>query len=279
MGFKKLFQDFFGGKPCPGYEKEYRQELKTLDVWSYSNGHKRKGLNGHSPKDTIKFYKTIEKCVCGYDKPKVVETVGMGDFDITIICPKCDRYIRRSMYDYDVKEPLSWEYLCVRDWNAGINNEDVESNREKEWERIKLRPEDLKWYPMHPNNMTVNPVDGEDCLVFARRKNGEVYGCKFTILFQREECEPMMEAKDAKTELYILFIKQYHDIKGDRKYPRPKKEIDPFKKTNDTFTDLDLNSYGDFVRAYRTIEEAKTGALARCSTHGLNRDTLDRSDW
>lgn len=32
--------------------------------------------------------------------------------------------------------------------------------------------------------------------------------------------------------------------------------------------------YGDFYYAYRSLEEAKEGALARCAWNGLNRDTI-----
>jgi len=249
MGLRKLFHDLFIGRPCPGYEKEYREKVKALDVWSYSIGHKCKGiLNGHSPKQIIEYYESIDKCICGYDKPKVIEIVGMGDFDITIKCPKCNRYITRSMYDHDVNKTFGWEELCVRDCNNGLSHGDIEETKKKEWDRIKLRQEDLKWKPMHPNNMSVNPPDGEYCLVIGRRGDSEPYGSKFAILFQEEEFEPMGTKSNAKIEYYILFMKRYYDIKGEMRYPEPRREIDPFEKIERTFTNLDINDYGEFVR-------------------------------
>lgn len=37
---------------------------------------------------------------------------------------------------------------------------------------------------------------------------------------------------------------------------------------------LEVECRGDFYYAYRSLEEAKEGALARCAWIGLNRDTI-----
>ena len=46
------------------------------------------------------------------------------------------------------------------------------------------------------------------------------------------------------------------------------------KENKRTLSSGDVNDYGDFVRAYKTLEEAKAGALARCGWQGLNRETI-----
>ena len=46
------------------------------------------------------------------------------------------------------------------------------------------------------------------------------------------------------------------------------------KENKRTLCSGDVNDYGDFVRAYKTLEEAKAGALARCGWQGLNRETI-----
>ena len=90
----------------------------------------------------------------------------------------------------------------------------------------------------------------------------------------------MLISSDAPIEAYILHMKRYFEVKGSLKYPKPSNHED-WSIVNDigksekrTLSSGDINDYGDFVRAYKTLEDAKTGALARCGWQGLNRETI-----
>ena len=74
-------------------------------------------------------------------------------------------------------------------------------------------------------------------------------------------------------------MKRYFDVEGPLEYPEPCDKPDTYNQDlkddeGHTFCNNDINDYGDFVRAYRTLEDAKTGALARCGWQGLNRETI-----
>ena len=90
----------------------------------------------------------------------------------------------------------------------------------------------------------------------------------------------MLIASDAPIEAYILHMKRYFDVKGPLKYPKPSNHEDRSiindigKENKLTLSSGDVNDYGDFVRAYKTLEEAKAGALDRCGWQGLNRETI-----
>ena len=90
----------------------------------------------------------------------------------------------------------------------------------------------------------------------------------------------MMISSDSPIEAYILHMKRYFDVKGPLKYPKPSNHEDRSiindigKENKRTLSSGDVNDYGDFVRAYKTLEEAKAGALARCGWQGLNRETI-----
>lgn len=125
-------------KPFPGYENEYCKAAKKLNVWYYSRGRKYRGhMNGLSPKEIVELCGKIQNCTCGSGNYKMIQCqCGMGEFDVTIICQSCGRRINRSLYDDDVKEvhhlqmdskhPM--EEFCVRDWNNGLNQEDIKES-------------------------------------------------------------------------------------------------------------------------------------------------------
>lgn len=238
-------------------------------------------LNGYDKDEILDLYKQIKPCICGCNNPIGLQTECMGDFDFTIICPNCERNVCRSMYDYDVTKDCDEVKLCIRDWNNGLSNEDIEKLREKEDNRIRLREEDLVWKPLYPNNMVANDQIGLYCLVFQQKNDKSIYCCKWTILFQKKEIKPMLSSSDADIDLYILFMQRFFDVKGKLSYPVPSEfseVLDYFERNTDdigTFQyGIGVNDYGDFIRAFRSLEEAKEGALARCGWQGLNKDTL-----
>ncbi len=156
-----------------------------------------------------------------------------------------------------------------------IEKEERERELERQrMEKIRLTDEDLTWFPIYPNNMSCNGVDGVYTLLFRKDYDGTLRATKWSIGFQKEECAPGIIAGDSEIELYILHRKDYANIKGAFNYPDPNAYHDLFADTEDTFHNLDINDYGDFVRAYKTLEEAKQGALCKSGWCGYNKETI-----
>ena len=255
-----------------GYEKAAERTELYYDRF----GETLKGfLSGKDPEGVIETYGKIRPCVCGYARPEGVETECMGDMDFEISCPKCGRRLLRSMYDFDVTEERDYVQACVDDWNAGLTQKDVDDRNEAERERKRLRAEDLNWLPLHPNNMPSNGISGLYCLLLKRNSDGGTDAVKWTIEFQKKETEPSVIRSDAETEAYVLFADRFFDVKGRTSYPKPSDAPDLSRKDEEeTFGRYGVNSKGDFVRAYRSLGEAKEGALARCGQYGLDRDSV-----
>jgi len=135
--------------------------------------------------------------------------------------------------------------------------------------------------PTVKNLRLENGIEGLYCLIFKKSGDG-IYCCKWTIEYQYKEIEPMLISSDSPIEAYILHMKRYFDVKGSLKYPRPNNHRDwdiirgIHKESRRTLHNDDINDYGEFIRAYKTLEEAKAGALARCGWQGLNRETVVR---
>ncbi len=266
-------------KPSPGYEKEYVDKVKTLDVMYYAPFEELQGyMNGKNPKEITQYFDRLERCTCG-GQPKVKQVEGMGELDTIITCKACGRSIHQSEYDQENNDDPGCEELALQKWNAGMTQEEINRIKAEKWEKKRLHEEDLMWHPLHPNNMPNNGTEGLYCLIFKKLGNN-VYACKWTIAYQFEEEAPMRISSDSPVEAYILHMKRYFDVKGPLKYPRPNNhrgdEIirDIKRETRRTLHNADINDYGDFVRAYKTLEDAKTGALARCGWQGLNRETI-----
>ena len=166
------------------------------------------------------------------------------------------------MYDYDVTRDEDEIVLAIRDWNNGLVYEDIKKKKDAEYERVRIKTEDLSWKTIYANNMINNPVEGVYSIIHANI-GGALYACKWSICFQRKEKSPCVST--GEEDLYILFMKRYFNLKEPLIYPEPS------ENGNDGYG---VNDYGDFVRAYRTLDEAKEGAIFRCGWQGINRDTL-----
>ena len=213
----------------------------------------------------------INKCPkCGGDIELHQYSI-MGDSEYSISCKKCKHSLMRSQYDYDVKKYEDILDFCIRDWNLGLNNDNIKEKNDQEHERLKIKENDVKWIKYHTNNLIQNPIDGEYCLLFSI-KNDKIYCIKWTIQYQFKEKSPLFVNKEI--ESYNLFLQNYTDFEGPLSYPEPAENSMNFSKENFTLNSYDINNPGRFIRNYKTLEEAKIGALARCGSYGINTDTI-----
>ncbi|MBO5342291.1 MAG: Lar family restriction alleviation protein [Lachnospiraceae bacterium] len=249
------------------------EETAETEIYYHSLGEDIRGyLSGKKVKDILALDQEIKPCTCG-GRAELHEYEGMGDGDYDIICKECGRTMSRSPYDVDLH---TWDEVlpaCIRDWNAGKSADDIKAMNEAEHERVTITTDDLTWKELHPNNMLGNSLEGYYSLVFRKREDG-IYCCKWTIFFQKEEIAPMGTAEDSPIEAYILFMERIFKVTGPMAYPELTKESLRDWDSEDTFVSCGVNSYGDFIRSYKTLEEAKIGAAARCGWQGLNRDTM-----
>ena len=249
-----------------GYENAADEtELYYVDNFEVIKGF----LPELKPEEIIQLYKTVKPCTCGNVKPIVVEYNIMGDTDSEVICEKCGKKLCRSMYDYDVENAEHCTEQCIKDWNDGLSQTDIDRKMQEEKERISLTENDMKWTPLYPNNMPSNGQCGIYTILL-KKETERISACKWIICYQRKETEPLVVGPDV--ECYNLFVRQYDDVKI-YSYPEPTDE--PIF-TRETFGAYGVNDYGTFVRSYKTLEEAKKGAVARCGVYGINRDTMLR---
>ena len=258
-----------------GYE-----EVAKKTGWLYSELYDEiKGfLNGYSAEELIPLWEFIKPCTCGSTNLLAHQDIGMGDGDFMIVCKDCGRMLRRTCYDYDLEgdEVLT----CIKDWNNGVEYEEVIAKLEAEKERLKLKPEDLVWKPIYPNNLIHNGEVGLYSLLFKKGTDGNLNGCKWSIIYQYEEESPAVICSDAKINAYNLYIENYDEIVGEHfDYPNPvynSNDINPKWETitKNTFHNYGVNSFGQFIYSYKTLDEAKNGALGRCGIYGYNTDTI-----
>lgn len=157
----------------------------------------------------------------------------------------------------DVLEPLMGS--DVSGYKAAYLRNYYENLPTIEIEEEKELPE-LNWKPYYPNNMEVNGIDGYYCIV----RIGEYSARKYTIKFEYEEenIETGLINPDI-IERYVLFEKTYWDVKGPFKYPEPVKPDEISANINDTygycdtFKGQDYNDFGNYVRSYNYLDEAK----------------------
>ena len=215
--------------------------------------------------DIESLYDSIKPCTCG-GKPEAVLTNFLGDCTFRIYCdnPQCDRYIERSLFDFDVLRGDGDLYdLAIRDWNDGLDQIDFLELSDIEAERLELKPHHLVWKDIIANNIEGNPKEGIYAIL-NKKRDDKFYACKWSIVFQPKEIEPLCIDSDT-VDLYILFRKEYFNLNEQLEY---------YPEPSDIGNSYDINSYGEFVRAYRTLDEAKEGARIRCGCLGLNTDTI-----
>lgn len=253
--------------------KEYTildEKTKDLDVYFHTSFEDLKGyISDKNSEELFDLMNSINKCSCGGDI-ELHEYECMGDGSYQIICKNCGRELERNQYDHDIKKWDDVLDFCIRDWNNGLNSENIKKANEDARNKKRLTKDDLIWKDWLANNIIGNPKEGIYCLLFSRNDDG-IYCCKWTIEYQHKEKSPMCVTDEI--ESYNLFINRYFDVKGPLEYPEPTEGIEYINK-DITFPGIGVNDKGDFVRNYKTIEDAIQGALGRCGWRGLNKETI-----
>lgn len=131
--------------------------------------------------------------------------------------------------------------------------------REEFRKSIALTKDDFVWNKLRANNIPTNPEEGEYALLF-KNVEEKVVGYKFTILYQRKEIAPLAySSTDSSIEYYILLEQKFDDVFGPLYLSEDEKEKE-FPQAFDYSYSLDnyvVNSYGNFIRTFKTMEEAK----------------------
>lgn len=156
------------------------------------------------------------------------------------------------------------ELEATRLWEQeAICREKYEAERKKQ----ELTEEYFDWKAVYPNNIRSNGEEGIYALIFKDNESKTV-GYKFSIIYQREEISPLH--RNSRIEAYNLFEMRYDDVQGPLAHSNADNENE-FKQALDysnrfiysnTFSNCEVNSYGEFVRSFSTLEEAKAYAIA-----------------
>ena len=147
----------------------------------------------------------------------------------------------------------------------------------------KLTADYLDWKPIYYNNAYTKcmPENGIYCLLL-KDVDGYANGLRISIKYQFVEEKPFCRRSNATIEQYILYEKDYGIIDGKLSFGNPKESSSWSSKyycLQDTLDDCDLNSSGEFVRAFKTLNEAKEYALAVADRAQYNKENLiDASD-
>ena len=123
---------------------------------------------------------------------------------------------------------------------------------ERAWAMTEV---DLEWKPYYPNNMLQNGQEGWYCVL----QNGS-HARRYTILFQYPMDEEGYIHSEQGVDRWILFEKLYHDLDGPLVYPEPF-PCDPWPEASAAD---ELNDFGQFHYACRSLEQAKGQALRCC---------------
>ena len=197
----------------------------------------------------IAIYNDVEKRkLLGWKKDHMPLLAGIA----LGLCEEPERF-------YEAEVAKLWE-------QEAISRQKYESEKKKR----ELTDEYFDWKTIHPNNIKSNGEVGIYALIFKENERRTV-GYKFSIVYQREEISPLhYMGRDSRIERYNLFEKRYDDVQGPLAYLSADNENE-FEQALDysntiiysnTFSNADVNSYGEFVRSFSSLEEAKAYAVA-----------------
>lgn len=207
----------------------------------------------------IKFYKDETKWARG----------GSHYVHIPEIAAKALGVTELERVNYEVSEKLMDEE-CIK--------------RKESWlERRKLyiTEEDINWQILYPNNQKTMFQLGEYALLF-KKHDGEVAGYRFSIVYQREETEPLVWKSLDAIEAYNLFEKKYEKVEGPLYYSEMQvKEItyEVFDEPWITLNQFEINNLGEFMRSFKTLDEAKKYVLDKVNMRQyVNRKNMIKED-
>lgn len=107
-------------------------------------------------------------------------------------------------------------------------------------------------------------LQGYDLLLFKRIDTARIDGVMMMIAFQREQCSEGVHTMNAKVEAYNLFYRRIEDVRGPLEIPVDQGKSPMIELENSFSGNLScysVNTRGEFIRSYSSMEEAKMGTM------------------
>lgn len=182
-----------------------------------------------------------------------------------------NRWARHDGYYVHVPE-IAAKALGVTELER-VNYEVSERLIEEEWRRrneaelekrkLYLTEADMEWQVLYPNNQKTMFQLGEYALLFKKLEK-VIIGYRFSIVYQREETEPLLWKSLDAIDAYNLYEKKYEKVEGPLHYSEIQTEeisYEFFHKPWITLNQFEINDLGEFKRSFQTLEEAKKYVL------------------
>lgn len=183
----------------------------------------------------------------------------------------------KLLYDW---ESMIWQILGIDDIEHIIYDKTKEIRMRDERERkrseehfksVLLKPDSFEWHKLYYNNCIPEDEETEKyllqgyyLLLFKRIDTARIDGVMMTIAFQREQCSEGVHTMNAKVEAYNLFYRRIEDVRGTLEIPVDQGKS-PMTELENSFSGnlscYSINTRGEFIRSYNSMEEAKTGAM------------------
>ena len=135
--------------------------------------------------------------------------------------------------------------------------------------QCELTKEYLKWQPLYSNNIEYLGHESGFYTLLFKEEEEKIIGYQFTIIYQYKSLSPLVYERLDKIEAYILFEKKLKDVQGELAYTNIKENsfstIAKLQRQEQTLNQYEINNPGHFIRAFKTLQEAKDYALAVCN--------------
>lgn len=184
------------------------------------------------------------------------------------------------MLTRDGWESMIWQILGIDDIEHIIYDKTKEIRKRDERERkrseehfksVLLKPDSFEWNKLYYNNCIPEDEDTEKyllqgyyLLLFKRIDTARIDGVMMMIAFQREQCSEGVHTMNAKVEAYNLFYRWIEDVRGPWEIPVDQGKSPMIELKNSFSGNLScysVNTRGEFIRSYSSMEEAKMGAM------------------
>lgn len=145
--------------------------------------------------------------------------------------------------------------------------------------QCELTKEYLKWQPLYSNNIEYLGHESGFYTLLFKEEEEKIIECQFTIIYQYKSLSPLVYERLAKIEAYILFEKKLKDVQGELAYTNIKENyfstIAKLQRQEQTLNQYEINNPGHFIRAFKTLQEAKDYALAVCNLRNyVNKENI-----